>query len=199
MVSAVNTEFDDHNDGRAIDWEDHIGLANLVVKKFVSWNSHLDHYYDDIHRDLWETLWRCTLPGRFDPSAGIRFSTYACVSMLRKYNDICVLYLGYSPRRKYNGKDTVSLNSGGYCEMIRMIAAPTDDASYADDIEYALDMVEAMVGEERMAVITDHFNGGSDRQQASNCRRLARERLYVLHVANPQLAEEIETVLGVKY
>lgn len=86
----LNHDFDDKQED--VKWEDHTGLCTLAAEKICLKTPALKPYFVDIVEDLKFTLWKCE--SKFDPSKGIRFSTYAMRSMLHAYREIIPLYLG---------------------------------------------------------------------------------------------------------
>lgn len=114
MVSDINHGFD--NKQGVINWEEHVGLCNIAAKRMCEITPQLKPHYEDIIEDLKFKLWYCARPlenGKgFDPDRGIRFSTYAVVSMLRSHREIKKLYLDM-PESAARGKGVrkVSINA----------------------------------------------------------------------------------------
>ena len=195
-VNPINHDYDEAN-RKPINWEEHTGLADRTARIMVIYNERLEPYRDDITCDLWEVLWRCAQS--YDKDIA-RFSTYACRSMIRKYNHMCMLYLGYSPRNKLKHRNTVSLSTkvGETSELIHMIPADEGpDIEHASDLAYAFEIVSEIAGKGRMDIMYDHANGNGDRHVARSARRMTKRLIDEVRDEDPELIAEIELVLGV--
>jgi hypothetical protein len=198
-VSPINTEFDKANDGSAIDWEEHKGLAVRVAQIMCRRDRRLEPYFDDIITDLWLVLWRCALQENFNRDKA-RFSTYACRSMLRTYNDMCTMYLGYNQRRRYNGKDDISIYTpvGSGLELIDCIPAKDEpEPKCIKDYEYAYGAVLQIVGEKKIDQMTNPEVRRKTPSAASYAKRRARQTVQKLRAINPAFIEKLEEALGV--
>lgn len=198
-MSPINAEYDKANDGSVIDWEEHKGLAVRVAQIMCKRDSRLEPYFDDITTDLWLVLWRCALPENFSRDKA-RFSTYACRSMLRTYDDMCTMYLGYNHRRKYNGKDDISIYTpvGSGLELIDCIPAKDEpEPKCIEDYEYAYGAVLQIVGEKKMDQMTNPEVRRESSSTASYAKRRAMLTIQRLRAINPAFIEKLEEALGV--
>ena len=197
-VSPINTEFDKANDGSAIDWEEHKGLAVRVAQIMCKRDRRLEPYFDDITTDLWLVLWRCALPENFNRNKA-RFSTYACRSMLRTYKEMCRMYLGYNPRRRHNGRNDVSIYTsvGSGLELIDCIPAKEEpETKCSEEYERAFSMVTMIAGEKKMDQMTNPEVRRESPSAASYAKRTTTQTIQKLRALNPSFIEELEEALG---
>jgi len=199
----INHDYDAHNDGRAIDWREHTGLCSKIARGMTKRNRLLESHFEDIVNDLHECLWQCTLPGKFDPTKGIRFSTYACRAMIRRYRQICMIYLGYNPSNKHTNAYAHSLNvplrRGGSMEIIDTIETHDPDPMHADDLRVCMEIVMEIAGEYFAGNMIDaSFRGQGSivRSYGSSARRQTRKRIEEVRETDPDLIEQIELVIG---
>lgn len=195
-MNPINHEYDEAN-RNPINWEEHTGLAEKVSYVMVLYNGRLEPFREDIARDLWEVLWRCSQS--FDKDIA-RFSTYACRAMIREYYRLCNMHLGYNPRNKHKHRNVVSLSTkvGETSELIDMISAKTQhDVEYESDLSYAFEIVSEIAGSGRMNIMYDHAKGNGDRHVARSARRMTKQLIEEVRDEDPRLIEEIELVLGV--
>jgi len=198
-VSPINTEFDKANDGSAIDWEEHKGLAVRVAQIMCRRDRRLEPYFDDIVTDLWLVLWRCALPENFNRDKA-RFSTYACNSMLRTYKEMCRMYLGYNPRRRHNGRNDISIYTsvGSGLDLIDCIPAKEEpETKRSEEYERAYSMVTMIAGEKKMAQMADPAERRKNRSAASYAKRTTMQTIQKLRAVSPAFIEELEEALGV--
>lgn len=199
----INHEYDTHNDGRAIDWREHTGLCSKIARGMTKRNRLLETHFEDIVNDLHECLWQCTLPGKFDPSKGIRFSTYACRAMIRRYRQICMIYLGYNPTNKHSNAYAQSLNMavrrGGSLEIIDTIESHDPDMMHEDDIRVCMEIVNEIAGETYAGHMFEAMHYGqvnTVRTRGSHARKQTRKRIEEVRETDPDLIEQIELVIG---
>lgn len=199
MIREINRDFDKHN-SEPINWEDHFGLCHTVAREFVAGNSKLAPYFDDIVEDLKAKLWECARPENFDPSRGIRFSTYAVTAMQRMYFRICSLYLGYNPRNKYKHRHVGSLNykdSTG-TELHDQIASKRPDQDVGMDTEIARKALKSLLAADELSHAMLRHSGinrnmtGAERAIA----RRAREKIVKLYNQGNPAAKVLAKIAG---
>lgn len=198
-IDPINTDYDKANDGSAINWEEHKGLATKVARIMCSKDRRLEPHFDDIVTDLWLVLWKCALPENFSRDKA-RYSTYACRSMLNTYEDMCTMYLGYNSRRKYNGSGNVSIYHPvrGGLRFIDIIPAKEDPSvKCVDDYMYAYNAVTWIVGKKRMEAMIDPVIRRKSPSSASDAKRAAIKTIQNMRLLNPARIEELEASLGV--
>lgn len=204
--TEINPDYHEANDGRAIDWREHEGLCKLVARRMCNYNHRLEPHYDDIVEDLKVKLWECSRPGKFDPSKGIRFSTYACAAMFREYaRTICLLYLGAKPtwKKRIEG-NAVSLSTrvGRDGELLQMIAAEESSSGIdPQDLEHAMELAREIMGEDVYNMNIRQYNGqaktevGSRRNRRSDGRKKVRAKL----AQGDERAITMATIAGVHH
>lgn len=194
---VINTEYNN----QSLDWQDHLGLCDKITYLMCHFNGELQYYHRDIEIDLRAKLWECLQPGKFDPTRGIRVSTYVCRALIREYNRICNLYLGYSPRNKHKHRNVVSLNTptGEDFELIKMIAGESDDRDGEIDARDLVAVLGDMIGERRTEILLEYYSGYKivKMSQIQHARRTARRIIEQERQDDPKLFEQIEYAIGV--
>lgn len=189
----LNQEYDN----QSLNWEDHFGLCDKVTYLMCHFNGDLQPHYRDIEIDLRAKLWECLQPGKFDPTRGIRVSTYVCRAMIREYNRICNLYLGYSPRNKYKHRNVVSLSTptGEDYELVNMIGVEVNSDEQVDrriDTSEMIQVLADIVGEDRVSLVLEYYRGHGSRNRAHHARKMMRKIVQQEQQDDPKLIEQLQ-------
>lgn len=195
-VNPINHDFDEANQ-KPINWEEHIGLAVDVATMMTTFNSRLAPYRQDIVQDLYVKLWTCSLS--HDSKRG-RFATLAYRAMLREYDNICELYLGFMPRNKVKNKGLVSLSTkiGEGMELGHVVALPgVREQGEAMDTRELVGIVKGVIGEDAAQSIINASYKARVMRRAEASIKDVRQYIDLIELIDPEYVNDIKESAGV--